>query len=156
MSVLVCGATVQACSSEPADRRAGVVCTVVSEEQPSALIVTIVGEGSCAPGVAATLEVNNTTGGRCGSDILASVHPGDHPMWFASTSGAGGATGRWEVRPANTEGVGVMEYPAGRKTWPIALPPLGPGTYTFSVPGVACGAGNQAFEATFQISSITS
>ena len=170
MLVLVCGATSSSCTAEagttetlgceaasssclsvPPTTDAQDLCTITSESSSTPLRVSLVGKGSCDRGFEATVEMYNTTGSKCGSDILASVQPGNHPMWFASTSGEGGATGRWEVRPEGTEGVGLMAYPPGRKTWPIEVPHLDPGSYTFSVPGVTCGKEQQVFESTFRI-----
>lgn len=153
--LVVCAATLSACSNTTADQQTGAVCTIITEAHTAALVVIISGQGPCSSGIEATLEVNNATGGECGSDVLADLSPGDHRMWFASTSGEGGATGRWEARPANQEGVGFVVYPPGGKSWPITLPQLDPGTYTFSLPSAACDATHEVLASTFRISTPT-
>lgn len=131
------------------------VLPVLTQEQIEATIrVDISGAGTCGDGFAGTLTVRNSSGGSCASDIMADLAPAGERLWFASTSGAGGATGRWEPLPDDVaEGVGIMEYPAGVRSWPIELPPLDPGRYRLTLAsGITC-ATSARFEATFEVTA---
>jgi len=95
--------------------------------------------GSCADGFRGTMTLDNRTAATCSGDILASVTPGDHRMWFESDSGEGGERGRWVPIPdPGQEGVGLMTYPPGERSWAISVPPLAPDRYTF-VLSITCG-----------------
>lgn len=114
--------------------------------------VDIAGAGTCTDGFAGTLTLRNSSGDTCTSDIMANLAPTGDRLWFVSTSGYGGATGRWEPLPDNlVEGVGIMEYPMGVRSWPIKLPPLEPGKYSLTLgSGITCTT-SARFEATFEV-----
>lgn len=117
--------------------------------------VDIAGAGTCTDGFAGTLTLSNSSGDICTSDIMANLAPTGDRLWFASTSGYGGATGRWEPLPDNlVEGTGIMEYPMGVRSWPIQLPPLEPGTYSLTLgSGITCTT-SARFEATFEVTAV--
>jgi hypothetical protein len=133
-------------------------CSVLPALTPSQIEATIrvdiAGAGTCTDGFAGTLTLINSSGDTCTSDIMANLAPTGDRLWFASTSGNGGATGRWEPLPDDlVEGAGVMEYPNGVRSWPIQLPPLEPGTYSLTLgSGITCTT-SARFEATFEISA---
>lgn len=133
-------------------------CSVLPALTPSQIEATIrvdiSGAGTCTDGFAGTLTLRNSSGDVCTSDIMANLAPTGERLWFASTSGYGGATGRWEPLPDNlVEGVGIMEYPMGIRSWPIQLPPLAPGMYSLTLgSGITCTT-SARFEATFEVTA---
>lgn len=133
----------------PGDAR----CEIAGRPDPSRLTLSISGSGICGSSLESTLTVPNDAGGTCASDILATLQPGNTRMMFASTSGSGGATGRWQPLPADSEGVGVMLYPVGQRSWPVMLPALAPGTYTFVAPSVDCGTDRSPLSGTFDVTA---
>lgn len=55
--------------------------------------------------------------------------------------------------PTNlVDGVGIIEYPPGTRTWPITLTDLGDGLHSFTLP-IGCGDQTTEFIATFTIQS---
>jgi hypothetical protein len=156
-------AALSACTGEEAASSTSVsetwcsVLPALTPEQIEASIrVEITGEGTCADGFAGTLTLSNNSGDSCTSDIMANLAPTGDRLWFASTSGSGGATGRWEPIPDDVaEGVGIMDYPAGVRSWPIQLPPLDPGRYRLTLAsGITCTT-SARFEATFDVTAAT-
>ncbi len=120
-------------------REAGLTLTVASPEpcrDPPEALVTII----------------NDRPGRCGSNINATVS--GRRMWFLSESGFGGEVGYWEPVPENFNAYadGVNEYPPGERSWPIKLPMVAPGAYSFTLP-VSCGNASESLvlTATFRI-----
>lgn len=109
----------------------------LSSDAAGAVAVSVTGAGPCSA-MAGVLEIDNRSGGECGSDINAVVEPGSQRL--SVTGGQyGGEGGRWEPLPADIAAAsGVMTYRVGISTWPLRLPPLQPGEYTIRVPGVAC------------------
>lgn len=133
------------------------VLPVLTPEQIDASVrVDITGAGTCAGGFAGTLTLRNSSGDSCTSDIMADLAPTGERLWFASTSGYGGATGRWEPLPDDlVDGVGIIEYPIGVRSWPIELPPLEPGRHRLTLAsGITC-ATSARFEASFEVATAT-
>lgn len=126
-----------------------------SSQGDAAFRVDVIGAGTCADGFAGTLTVRNSTGDTCSSDVMADLSPSRIRLWFASTSGSGGATGRWEPVPNDAvEGVGIIDYPAGTRSWPIALPALEPGRYSLTLASeIACST-SARFAATFEVTEV--
>jgi len=107
---------------------------------------------SCRPGGTPSVTVTNSKTATCDSDIMATLSSGEKLM-FSSKSGYGGAQGSWGPLPPNlVDGVGVIQYPPGTRTWPLTLPSLREGAYSFTLP-IGCGTQTTEFVATFTITT---
>jgi hypothetical protein len=129
-----------ACADDPAGTQldeSDCALGTLESDAPGAVAIRVTGAGPCSA-IAGVLEIDNRSGGDCGSDINAFVEPGSHRL--SVTGGQyGGEGGSWEPLPADIAAVsGVMTYREGVSTWPLELPPLQPGEYTIRVQGVAC------------------
>ena len=72
---------------------------------------------------------------------------------FQSLTGYGGEKGSWGPLPANQlEGVGIIEYPPGTRTWPITLPTMASDTYSLTLP-VRCNNESTSFVASFELTN---
>jgi hypothetical protein len=93
----------------------------VSTKVTGTLHATLVPDRSCAAPGGVRLQVTNSGSTTCTSDQVAMF--GQQRMHFVSQSGYGGAHGYWEAAPASeVDSTGVIEYPVGRRSWPLTVP----------------------------------
>ncbi len=107
-------------------------CVIAAPDNGSGVRLLFRTDAACVAMDGLELAVINPTATLCRSDVLADLSDGTQ-LRFASASGYGGATERWEPLPANEENVGIMEYPPGERHWPVSLPNLQPGRYTITI-----------------------
>jgi len=88
----VVGFALVGCESEGGSNGTVTPCAIdTAADAVAEISVSLAGSGQCTAGISALVTVENRTEGECSSDILGTIQPGNHRMWFASESGYGGA-----------------------------------------------------------------
>jgi hypothetical protein len=123
-------------------------------EGSDGLSLTVGPDSSCAAESEALVTVRNSTNTTCTSDSIATLSTGDK-LLFSSESGFGGEKGSWAPLPTDVDdGVGIIEYPPGARSWPITLPTLTDGTYAIAL-SLTCGAQKVSLGAQFIVSDVS-
>ncbi|MGB8861605.1 MAG: hypothetical protein WCC60_20285 [Ilumatobacteraceae bacterium] len=114
------------------------------------LHLTVGSEAPCVVDGIVPVTVTNSTDTTCTSDIMATLSDGQR-LIFSSRTGYGGERGSWAPLPTDVvEGVGVIEYPPGTRTWPITFPAMDNGIHEFTLP-IWCADANEVFVASFSV-----
>jgi hypothetical protein len=97
------------------------------------------------------VTVTNSTSDTCTSDIMATLSDG-RQLLFSSLTGYGGERGSWGPLPTNVvDGVGIINYPPGKRTWPVTLPDMTSGTYSLTLP-IMCATETTSLVPSFSVS----